>query len=163
MGDSSWYALEHLAFEPEGKICDSICAIWFGASLWLRSSLGSQCASCSGDEEFILPPSTSRYQWAGLWVEKGWFILLNGYIGRLNTKKFQSESEGSFQVMRDMDSMVSAHILPFFNGRASIVKYPIFFKKVYGTVWWSENLLLMILQIAGLLCWMVSTGIRRMI
>ena len=67
-------------------------------------------------------------------MEKGWFILLNGYIGRLNTKKFQSESEGSFQVMRDMGSMVSAHILPFFNGRASIGKYPIFLKKEYGTV-----------------------------
>ena len=36
--------------------------------------------------------------------------------------------------MDDMGSMVSAHILPFFNESASIGKLPIFLKKVDATV-----------------------------
>ena len=37
-------------------------------------------------------------------------------------KKFQSESEGSLQIMDDIGSMISAHVLPFFDSKASIGK-----------------------------------------
>lgn len=49
------------------------------------------------------------------------------YDGLYSLSRVQRESEGSLQIMGDIGSMISAHVLPFFDSSASTGKSPIFF------------------------------------
>lgn len=55
------------------------------------------------------------------WQEVGQSCLMVTYDDYSLTR-FQRESEGSLQIMGDMGSMISAHVLPFFDAEASIGK-----------------------------------------
>ena len=52
----------------------------------------------------------------------GWQQVGRSCLRRLLTKKFQTMSEGSLEIMKAIGSMISAHVLPFFDPSASIGK-----------------------------------------